>query len=401
MVAPSLETIIGSYDGSNSDASDNDVVMIEYTDSEENWTYVTDEGPGDDEASQETVIESDNDVTITDYTDSEENWAYVTYETYEGHEDDEASQETVIESHDEVRSDASDDDEETIRKNYIDVQGNCANQEKEATQADWSCGWYTYKYSKCSWSDEYVDWSYKEFSWANGSNSWTQWQSSCPQAYPNPQHQEQPLANAPRKITYNEEDTINRLGKEKKELEEKSSINLLKALELSTDTDTDLIFFINGANFFLDYKGVDSSPRGAADAVKTAWRALGLCKRKTELHEALDAAVKAIRDVLSLRTQLASLPLGNKKKYCSVLQAAWGEPIDDEENSRLMQSYRKSVWDKFPGAFPSNNKKENIQRGGPRPRRERNRESRPRREAETVAKVITPPPGLEDVVQWQ
>ena len=326
---------------------------------------------------------------------------------------------TIIECYDGGSSDASDDDVDAIVKNYIDFQGHGANQEEEATQADWRDGYYTHECSEYShhyWSDEYVSWSNADFSQANGSQSWTHWQSYWAQAYPTPQHQEQPLAELPRKTMYNEKDTIERLLKEKEELEEKSSNKLRQALVISryADVSTDLIFFIKGANFFLDYQGVDSSPRGAADAVKRAWIALGMCKRKNELYDELETAVKAIRDVLSVRTQLASLPLGNKKKYSSVLQAAWVETINDEENSRQMQSYRKTVWEKFPGAFPSNNKKENVQRGGPRPRRERNSRSRceeqgkPLRggkpslpQAQTVATVITPPPGLEDVVQWQ
>ena len=86
-----------------------------------------------------------------------------------------------------------------------------------------------------------------------------------------------------------------------------------------------------------------------------------MCGQGGPLYIELDAASKKIRDSLSVRAQLDSLPMGDKKKYQSVLEAAYGGRIDDEENSRLMQSYRKTIWEKFDEAFASNNKKENIQ----------------------------------------
>ena len=67
------------------------------------------------------------------------------------------------------------------------------------------------------------------------------------------------------------------------------------------------------------------------------------------------------------------------------------------------------IWEKFDGAFPSNNKKENLQRGGPRPRRERpGKPGRIPRAAYIGSAAeapkptahpknfIRPPPGLED-----
>ena len=107
------------------------------------------------------------------------------------------------------------------------------------------------------------------------------------------------------------------------------------------------------------------------DALRQATQAIEMIFSGGPLYTELDAAVKKIRDSLSVRTQLEAMPMGDKKKYQSVLVAAYGGRIDDEENSRLMQSYRKTIWEKFEEAFPSNNKAANIQRGGPRPRRER------------------------------
>ena len=60
-------------------------------------------------------------------------------------------------------------------------------------------------------------------------------------------------------------------------------------------------------------------------------------------YKELDAAAKKVRDTLIVRTQLMALPMGDKKKYEAVLKAAYGGRIDGEENSRLMQSYRKVI----------------------------------------------------------
>ena len=49
---------------------------------------------------------------------------------------------------------------------------------------------------------------------------------------------------------------------------------------------------------------------------------------------------------------------------------AYSGKIDHEVNSRLMESYTRTIWEKFDGAFPSNDRKEYVQRGGPRARHE-------------------------------
>ena len=71
------------------------------------------------------------------------------------------------------------------------------------------------------------------------------------------------------------------------------------------------------------------------------------------VHRA-NAAADKLRDALAVRAQLASLPMGDQQRYQSVLEHAYGGRIDDEENSRLMQSYRKTIWEQFEEAFPSN-----------------------------------------------
>ena len=77
--------------------------------------------------------------------------------------------------------------------------------------------------------------------------------------------------------------------------------------------------------------------------------------------------------------------MGDKKKYQSVLEAAYGGRIDVEENSR----------EQLEDAFPSSTNKENPQRGGPKLHRERN--GRPARDppnaeaAGPVRLAIRPP----------
>ena len=173
-----------------------------------------------------------------------------------------------------------------------------------------------------------------------------------------------------RRLQETEEEIISRLQEIREDLEGAASNKLNSALEMSSELASELSTCIERAIFFFDYRGPDSSPRGAVDALWHTTSAMRMISGG-DLYKELDAAVKKVRDSLSVRTQLAALPMGDKKKYESVLKAAYGGRIDDEENSRLMQSYRKIVWEKFEEAFPSNNKRENIQRGWPRPRRER------------------------------
>ena len=206
----------------------------------------------------------------------------------------------------------------------------------------------------------------------------------------------------PFKIENEEALDVTRLGKMKNELEGEAWTELQTALKMATqqEVSTDLSTCIERAVFFFDYNGIDHTPRGAVDALKEVTQAVGMSKFRSELYWKLKAAEWKVRDSLTVRTVLASGTLSNRKKYHSVLEEAYGGKIDDEENSRLMQSFRKTIWEKFDGAFPSNNKKENLQRGGPRPRRERpGRPARPPPAEEppnSVAMAIRPPPGLHD-----
>ena len=61
-------------------------------------------------------------------------------------------------------------------------------------------------------------------------------------------------------------------------------------------------------------------------------QALGMCQLRSELWNELDAAAKKVRDSLSVRTQLAARLLGNKKKYHSVLEHAYGGKMDHEDD---------------------------------------------------------------------
>ena len=79
------------------------------------------------------------------------------------------------------------------------------------------------------------------------------------------------------------------------------------------------------------------------------------------LYVELDAATTKTRDILSVRTQLHALPMGDKKKHHKVLENAYGGRIPDVELSKHYQSYRKTIWEKLEDAFPSNNKVENLE----------------------------------------
>ena len=194
---------------------------------------------------------------------------------------------------------------------------------------------------------------------------------------------------------FNEQETRERLIEIKDELEVagwtklQNSLNIALANELATEVVT----CIERAILFLDYGGLDSTPRGAVDALRQTTQALEMCSQGP-LYTELDAAAKKVRDTLSVRAQIHALPIGDKKKYVLVLEAAYGGRIDDEENSRLMLSYRKTIWEKFPDAFPSNNRRENMQRrNGPRPRRDRG-VGQQRRRPRTLSINVRPPPGL-------
>ena len=168
-----------------------------------------------------------------------------------------------------------------------------------------------------------------------------------------------------------EEEIISRLQEIREDLARAAWKKLDSALQMSLEFEPELSTCIERAIFFFDYQGADSTPRGAVDALRHTTQAMEMVGGGGPLYTELDAAVKKVRDSLSVRAALAALPMGDKKKYESVLEAAHGGRIDDEEKSRLMQSYRKIVWEQFEEAFPSNNKLENMQRGEPRPRRER------------------------------
>ena len=143
------------------------------------------------------------------------------------------------------------------------------------------------------------------------------------------------------------EETKERLREIKEELEKVSWTRLSNALHIANanELSTDLVTCIERAIFFLDNKGTDSTPLGAVDALRQTTQALDMCGHghAGSLYVELDAAAKKVRDTLSVRTQLMALPMGDKKKYEAVLMAAYAGRIDDEEKSRLMQSYSKVI----------------------------------------------------------
>ena len=122
---------------------------------------------------------------------------------------------------------------------------------------------------------------------------------------------------------FNEQETRERLIEIKDELELagwtklQHSLNIALANELATEVGT----CIERAILFLDYGGLDSTPRGAVDALRETKQALEMCSQGP-LYTELDAAAKKVRDTLSVRAQIHALPIGDKKKYVLVLEAA-------------------------------------------------------------------------------
>ena len=199
-----------------------------------------------------------------------------------------------------------------------------------------------------------------------------------------------------------EEETLRRLREIREKLETEASTKLKAALKIvkSIDVPTELEVCIERAEFFVDNRGTDPSPRDAMDALRHITEAIKMCEQwapYTKLHKELVPLPAKARDCLIVRAQLHALPDWDKKKYMSVLEAANGGRIRDEEISRLMQSYNKIIFEKFENAFASNNKKENARRGRPRPRRKRpGRQDRNQHggSAESSLLAICPPPGL-------
>ena len=146
-----------------------------------------------------------------------------------------------------------------------------------------------------------------------------------------------------------EEETKERLLKIKEELENLAWNKLQNALQIAIANEiaTELSTCIERAIFFFDYQGTDSTPRGAVDALRQTTQALDMCGHTAPsgpLYTELDGAAKKVRDTLSVRTQLMALPMGDKKKYQSVLEAAYGGRIDDEENLGCIRVRLKSFF---------------------------------------------------------
>ena len=154
-----------------------------------------------------------------------------------------------------------------------------------------------------------------------------------------------------------QEDDKQRIQDMTKELEDTTLTKLkkLQNIAVAEERDTDMLQCIARAFFFFEN---DATPSAAVDTLKQIELALRIMIPSGHLYDELRAAARYTRDTLITRVQELALPIGDEKKYKSILAAAYANYSDtlddDEEMSRLMQSYKKAIWEKFDNAFDSN-----------------------------------------------
>ena len=103
----------------------------------------------------------------------------------------------------------------------------------------------------------------------------------------------------------------------------------------------------------------------------------------------LNDCVEKLCEAATLRIQFAALPLGNKKEYHSVLTHAFGGNITDEEYSRMVQIYRKLIWQPLHYEFPG--EASNVVFGGSR-RTRRSQKAPPKRVLRGAPKAVQKAP---------
>ena len=212
-----------------------------------------------------------------------------------------------------------------------------------------------------------------------------------------------------------DEDDILRLRDMKEKKKQLVSDQLEVALSLSKDADRELKKWIERVKLLAKPRHIEDATLGdVKDALRYAEKAVGMSlERAPELHYDLDLLAKNIRDMFTLRVQLVAGPVHDKEAYHKVLKLVYGGSLDDEEKARLMISRWKIICGNFPNAFNSNNKIDNLNRGGTRPRRERIPKKGCRKTKPTQDKqrsfsappsiglqdvhIVRAPPGLENV----
>ena len=137
-------------------------------------------------------------------------------------------------------------------------------------------------------------------------------------------------------------------------------------MALKSELDTDLITRIRNAVDFLDYKGTDSSPRGAVAALRQATQAVQMVRHLQEgvvshrqqemLFTMLDEAAKTLRDALTVRAQLVAFPIGDNKKFHAIPPPPGLTIIDIDERPKVtsvggMDLFRYAVKDKKTGRW--------------------------------------------------
>ena len=181
-----------------------------------------------------------------------------------------------------------------------------------------------------------------------------------------------------------------RLMEKKKELETQTAAQFKKLLELADDVlnvsssststltavQADSVQTIESAHFMFDPREKNFDECGAIAGLLVCERLAETVGLDEKLRAALKVATIIFRDCTVVRVQQKMMKdgkaFGDKKSFSKNLQSAFGtDQMGDGFHSKMMQAYRKVMWTNFWDAFPSSNKCENDQRGGPRPKRER------------------------------
>ena len=178
-----------------------------------------------------------------------------------------------------------------------------------------------------------------------------------------------------------EEEKIERLEEMSKNLES-GAFNLLQnALEivLKGNYALELRLFVQGAVYFLKRLCESSDPCDAVKVLEHTSQAHDMCIGDESLTKELLNASYKIRDILMVRTQLVSMPIGDRPKFIQKLREVHTRHLDDEAISHLMLSYRKTIWEKFIEAFDSKNDLIKTRCGKVREARARRQSQRARR----------------------
>ena len=169
-----------------------------------------------------------------------------------------------------------------------------------------------------------------------------------------------------------------RLGKLKRRKEKYIAMKLEVIKNIAKKTKKHALVGIASNIAFCLTPGLDPGyeAREAVNALawaKMAWeRWPG--QSEEELKSVWQKCIYKIRDLLTVRVQIDALPIGSEDRYREALSRAHRDyPLDPQEFSLMMLSYWKTIVQRFEEAFPTNQMKVNLRKGGKRLARKRKR----------------------------